>query len=573
MRRLDPAYRAVYPDGSELHIRADMADLREEIRTKVGDADAAGFDRFLVWLEQLYETEFATFVDHNYSSPLDLVRSPATAARLLRLGGLGALGPAVDRFFTDDRLTRIFSFQALYAGIAPAKARAVLAVITYMDTVRGVFYPEGGMHAVPRGMAQALDRRRRAGAPGRRGERGAAPLRRRRRRGRHRRRRAARRGCRGVHRRPARRLRPPAARASPRPERCAPAPSRPSAVVWHVGASGHPGAAPAPPQHPLRRRLGRRLRGDHRPRRADARPVAPGHRADRHRPHRRARRLDRPCTCWNRCRTPVPAWTGAARPARCASACTPSSRPAATPPTSARSCSSRPTTGAPRACTSARRSPWPTRSCSPGRSGPSNVDRRVPGLVFAGSGTQPGRRHPHGAGQRQARGAAGAGVRRGRPAGTAYGGPVSAATPVDAARGARLRAMPGAPQITREHGTTYYWGARLLPAESRRHVHAVYTLARLADDIVDLAGPTPARRPPLALDAFERSFWVAAGHRHLARPGHGGRRDHGARVRHRRRLLRALLRRDAHRPHPPHATRRGATCWATWTAAPPSSAR
>ena len=121
MRRLDPAYRAVYPDGSELHIRADMGDLREEIRTKVGDADAAGFDRFLDWLEQLYETEFATFVDHNYSSPLDLVRSPATAARLLRLGGLGALGPAVDRFFSDDRLTRIFSFQALYAGIAPGQ--------------------------------------------------------------------------------------------------------------------------------------------------------------------------------------------------------------------------------------------------------------------------------------------------------------------------------------------------------------------------------------------------------------------------------------------------------------------
>ena len=160
MTRLDPAYRAVYPDGSELLIRADMADLREEIRTKVGEADAAGFDRFLDWLERLYATEFDTFVDHNYSSPLDLVRSPATAARLLRLGGLGALGPAVDRFFTDDRLTRIFSFQALYAGIAPARARAVLAVITYMDTVRGVFYPEGGMHAVPRGMAQALERRR-----------------------------------------------------------------------------------------------------------------------------------------------------------------------------------------------------------------------------------------------------------------------------------------------------------------------------------------------------------------------------------------------------------------------------
>ena len=76
MRRLDPAYRAVYPDGSELHVRADMADLREEVRTKVGEEDAPGLDRFLAWLEKLYEAEFDTFVDHNYSSPLDLLRRP-----------------------------------------------------------------------------------------------------------------------------------------------------------------------------------------------------------------------------------------------------------------------------------------------------------------------------------------------------------------------------------------------------------------------------------------------------------------------------------------------------------------
>ncbi|MFL6080832.1 MAG: phytoene/squalene synthase family protein, partial [Ornithinibacter sp.] len=64
-------------------------------------------------------------------------------------------------------------------------------------------------------------------------------------------------------------------------------------------------------------------------------------------------------------------------------------------------------------------------------------------------------------------------------------------------------------QVTREFGTTYYWGARLLPAASRRHVHAVYTLARLADDIVDDAGPNPGPETARELDAFERSFWVA----------------------------------------------------------------
>ena len=39
-------------------------------------------------------------------------------------------------------------------------------------------------------------------------------------------------------------------------------------------------------------------------------------------------------------------------------------------------------------------------------------------------------------------------------------------------------------RLTRAYGTTYYWGALLLPRPRRRHVHAVYALCRLADDIV-----------------------------------------------------------------------------------------
>ena len=41
-------------------------------------------------------------------------------------------------------------------------------------------------------------------------------------------------------------------------------------------------------------------------------------------------------------------------------------------------------------------------------------------------------------------------------------------------------------QITWRYGTTYFWGAALLPKPQRKHVYAVYALCRLADDIVDL---------------------------------------------------------------------------------------
>jgi phytoene synthase len=64
-------------------------------------------------------------------------------------------------------------------------------------------------------------------------------------------------------------------------------------------------------------------------------------------------------------------------------------------------------------------------------------------------------------------------------------------------------------RITRRNGTTYYWGTRLLPADRRRHVYAVYALARLADDIVDEAEGRSVAETTEALTGFERRFWTA----------------------------------------------------------------
>ena len=41
-------------------------------------------------------------------------------------------------------------------------------------------------------------------------------------------------------------------------------------------------------------------------------------------------------------------------------------------------------------------------------------------------------------------------------------------------------------KLTWRYGTTYFWAAALLPKPQRKHVHAIYALCRLADDIVDL---------------------------------------------------------------------------------------
>jgi phytoene desaturase len=157
IRPVDPMYRAVYEDGSVLHVRHGRDAMAAEIREVCGAGEAAAFGRFCDWLTDLYRIEMPNFIDRNFDSVLDLARPVGPALALVRAGGFGKLARAVARFFADPRLQRIFSFQAMYAGLAPYQALALYGVITYMDSVEGVHVPVGGMHALPVGLARAAE--------------------------------------------------------------------------------------------------------------------------------------------------------------------------------------------------------------------------------------------------------------------------------------------------------------------------------------------------------------------------------------------------------------------------------
>ncbi len=153
LRRLDPAYRAQFADGTGLSVSSDTAAMTERIRGFAGAADADGYQRYVKFVTRLYHLQMRHFIDRNFDSPIDLVGS--SLARLVALRGFSRLAPTVARYFRDERLQRVFSFQALYAGVSPARALAIYAVISYMDLVEGVFYPMGGMNAVPAAMEAA----------------------------------------------------------------------------------------------------------------------------------------------------------------------------------------------------------------------------------------------------------------------------------------------------------------------------------------------------------------------------------------------------------------------------------
>ncbi|WP_241383456.1 phytoene desaturase family protein [Rhodococcus sp. CH91] len=161
LTRLAPGYHARFADGTSLDVYSDPDAMSAEIARVCGPDEADGYRRLRRWLASIFDAEFDRYIDSNFDSPLDLVSSRSAlrdTANLVRLGGFGRLGPRVASFVKDDRLRRIFTFQALYAGTAPSTALAVYGAIAHMDTSLGVYFPSGGMSAIAASMTDALVR-------------------------------------------------------------------------------------------------------------------------------------------------------------------------------------------------------------------------------------------------------------------------------------------------------------------------------------------------------------------------------------------------------------------------------
>ncbi|AOW92843.1 phytoene dehydrogenase [Rhodococcus sp. WMMA185] len=159
LEQLTPAYHARFADGSSLDVHSDPDAMVAEITRVCGPEESVRYLALRRWLGRIFDAEYHRFMDANFDSPLDLFSSRAAArdlAKLTALGGFGRLGARIDRTITDPRLRRIFTFQALYAGVAPASALAVYGAIAHMDTSLGVYFPRGGMRTIALALADAL---------------------------------------------------------------------------------------------------------------------------------------------------------------------------------------------------------------------------------------------------------------------------------------------------------------------------------------------------------------------------------------------------------------------------------
>ncbi|WP_166791712.1 phytoene desaturase family protein [Cryobacterium frigoriphilum] len=143
--RLDPGYR-VFFEGNPTPL--DIADEREaniRLFESVEPGAGAALARYLESARETYEMAVHRFLYSSFESfgPF-FVKD--VLSRLGRLGRLllQPLDKFVAGYFTDPRLRQILGYPAVFLGSSPDQTPSMYHLMSHLDLVDGVLYPQGG---------------------------------------------------------------------------------------------------------------------------------------------------------------------------------------------------------------------------------------------------------------------------------------------------------------------------------------------------------------------------------------------------------------------------------------------
>ena len=157
---LDPQWRCMFDDGSQLDLVADTAQMRGSIEEFTDGNGAAG------GIRKLHADIRATArriqplllleergIDPGYiRCEYDRLAERAGDVLSLRMGR--TVADCVRKCVPDERVAQMIDHFTQYVGSAPDRSPAVLCGIAHMQTSEGVWYPMGGTRAIPEALVR-----------------------------------------------------------------------------------------------------------------------------------------------------------------------------------------------------------------------------------------------------------------------------------------------------------------------------------------------------------------------------------------------------------------------------------
>ena len=148
--RVDPAYRAHFGDHTTLDLLYDI----EAMRRQLDAVEPGAGGRYIDWLGRArasLDYGVAAFIERDANSILDFVDLSRVGPLALAVNPVDLLLPQFNqmaKYFKDERLRALFSYQELYVGLSPYNAPGVFSLLAATELTDGVWYPKGGFTKV-----------------------------------------------------------------------------------------------------------------------------------------------------------------------------------------------------------------------------------------------------------------------------------------------------------------------------------------------------------------------------------------------------------------------------------------
>lgn len=150
---ITPFYRIHFDDGTYFDYDGDPAHTRAQI-AQLAPEDLEGYERFQTAAEAIFRRGFLELGDTYFGSVASML---GVLPALLRLDAVRPLFSFTKRFFSSDKMRRVFSFEPLLVGGDPLRVPALYAMIHFVERTWGVHYAMGGTGALVRAMVGKLE--------------------------------------------------------------------------------------------------------------------------------------------------------------------------------------------------------------------------------------------------------------------------------------------------------------------------------------------------------------------------------------------------------------------------------
>jgi len=155
LRRLDPGFRYIYPDGVSLDVFHEPERTVQSVADTLGGGAANELRGFLAYTQSLWETASPHFIFQEAPSIRTMaLLGPASLFMVPKLDPLRSMVRAIRARVKDERLRWLLLRYATYNGSDPRRAPATLNCIAHVELGLGGYGIEGGIYSLVRSMEQ-----------------------------------------------------------------------------------------------------------------------------------------------------------------------------------------------------------------------------------------------------------------------------------------------------------------------------------------------------------------------------------------------------------------------------------